>query len=71
MPNTVYENFVLSNVVEDQFNSHLMENLNGRLTQIHIYKRADGIVSMGQFRRFRGEIWFDKVNIQLTVLLIL
>lgn len=53
MPNTVYDNFFLSNEIEDQFNSHLdlqtfctidntLTGTPGMLRKIHIYKATDG-----------------------------
>lgn len=53
MPNTVYDNFYLSNEIEDQYNSHLdlqsfctvdntLEGTPGMLRKIHVYTATDG-----------------------------
>ena len=53
MPNTVYDNFFLSNEIEDQYNSHLdlqpfctvdnsLTGTAGMVRKIHVYKAADG-----------------------------
>ena len=53
MANTVYDNFYLSNEIEDQYNSHLdlqnfctvdntLEGTAGMLRKIHVYKATDG-----------------------------
>lgn len=53
MPNTVYDNFFLSNEIEDQYNSHLdlqqfctvdnnLTGTAGMTRKIHIYKATDG-----------------------------
>jgi len=53
MPNTVYDNFYLSNEIEDQFNSHLdlqqfctidntLTGTAGMLRKIHVYSATDG-----------------------------
>lgn len=53
MPNTVYDNFYLSNEVEDQFNSHLdlqtfctvdntLEGTAGMVRKINVYKATNG-----------------------------
>lgn len=53
MPNTVYDNFFLSNEIEDQFNSHLdlqsfctvdssLVETPGMVRKIHVYKATDG-----------------------------
>lgn len=53
MANTVYDNFVLSNEIEDQYNSHLdlqtfctvdnsLEGTAGMLRKINVYKATDG-----------------------------
>lgn len=53
MPNTVYDNFYLSNEIEDQYQSHLdlqqfctvdnsLTGTPGMLRKIHVYKATDG-----------------------------
>lgn len=61
MPNIIYDNFYLSNEIEDQFNSHLdlqqfctidstLAGTAGMLRKIHVYKATDGTqkLAMGQ-----------------------
>ena len=61
MPNVVYDNFYLSNEIEDQFNSHLdlqsfctvdstLTGTAGMLRKIHKYKATDGTekLNMGE-----------------------
>ena len=61
MPNVVYDNFYLSNEIEDQFNSHLdlqsfctvdstLTGTEGMLRKIHKYKATDGTekLNMGE-----------------------
>ena len=61
MPHTIYDNFFLSNEVEDQFNSHLdlqsfctidrtLEGTAGMLRKINVYRATDGTekVAMGE-----------------------
>lgn len=58
MANTIYENFYLSNEVEDQFNSHLdlqsfcnvdrtLEGTAGMKRKINVYKATDGTEKLG------------------------
>ena len=53
MPNTLYDNFFLSNEIEDQFNSHLdlqqfctvdssLTGTAGMVRKIHRYRATDG-----------------------------
>ena len=53
MPNTVYDNFYLSNEIEDQYNSHLdlqqfctvdntLTGTPGMLRKVHVYSATDG-----------------------------
>ena len=53
MPNTVYDNFFLSNEIEDQYNSHLdlqqfctvdnsLTGTAGMLRKIHVYRATNG-----------------------------
>lgn len=61
MPNVVYDNFYLSNEIEDQFKSHLdlqqfctvdntLTGTSGMLRKIHVYKASDGTqkLAMGE-----------------------
>ena len=61
MANTVYENYVLANEIEDQFNSHLdlmrfctidhtLEGVAGMTKKIHVYSATDGTekLAMGE-----------------------
>lgn len=61
MANTVYQNFVLANEIEDQFNSHLdlmrfctidnsLEGVAGMTKKIHVYSATDGTqkLAMGE-----------------------
>ena len=59
MPNTIYDNFYLSNEVEDQFNSHLdllrfcthdssLEGTAGMKRIIHVYSATDGTEKLAQ-----------------------
>lgn len=58
MANTVYNNFYLSNEVEDQFNSHLdlqqfctvdntLEGVPGMVRKVNVYKATDGTQKLG------------------------
>ncbi|MBE6784143.1 MAG: hypothetical protein E7536_09060 [Ruminococcaceae bacterium] len=61
MPHTIYDNFFLSNEVEDQFNSHLdlqtfctvdrsLEGTSGMVRKINVYRATDGTekLAMGE-----------------------
>ncbi len=58
MGNTVYDNFYLSNEIEDQYNSHLnlqnfctvdntLTGVPGMVKKIHVYKASDGTEKLG------------------------
>lgn len=71
MPNTIYDNFYLSNEVEDQFNSHLdlqtfctvdntLTGEPGMLRKINVYKATDGTekLAMGKGNTKAIEVGF-------------
>ena len=65
MPHNIYENFYLSNEIEDQFNSHLdlqnfakidntLTGVPGMIRKINRYRATDGTEKLGR-RQLQGD----------------
>lgn len=80
MPNTVYDNFYLSNEIEDQYNSHLdlqqfctvdntLTGTPGMLRKIHVYKATDGTekLTKGQGNSKSIEVNFDEKEYRILL----
>ena len=80
MPNTVYENFFLSNTVEDQFNSHLdlqrfcvvddtLTGTAGMKRVIHTYRATDGTekLTVGQGNSKSIEVSYTPVEYEIAL----
>lgn len=80
MANTVYENFFLSNTVEDQFNSHLdlqqfctvddtLEGVAGMKRVIHTYRATDGTekLTVGQGNSKSIEVSYTPVEYEIAL----
>ena len=80
MANTVYENFFLSNTVEDQFNSHLdlvpfctvdnsLEGVAGMKRIIHTYRATDGTekLTIGQGNTKSIEVSYTPVEYEIAL----
>ena len=80
MANTVYENFFLSNTVEDQFNSHLdmqmfctvdrtLEGTVGMKRVIHTYRATDGTekLTIGQGNSKSIEVSYTPVEYEIAL----
>ena len=80
MANTVYENFFLSNTVEDQFNSHLdlvpfctvdntLEGTAGMKRVIHAYRATDGTekLTVGQGNTKSIEVNYTPVEYEIAL----
>ena len=80
MPNTVYDNFFLSNTVEDQFNSHLdlqrfcvidnsLEGTAGMHRAINVYRATDGTekLEVGQGNTKSIEVSYEPLEYEIAL----
>ena len=81
MANTVYDNFYLSNEIEDQYKSHLdlqtfctvdnaLEGTAGMLRKINVYKATDGTekLAMGAGNSYSSRVPHSACSEQIQVL---
>lgn len=80
MANTVYDNFYLSNEIEDQYNSHLdlqnfctvdntLTGTPGMLRKIHVYKATDGTEKLSKGEGNTKSISVDYTEKEYRILL--
>lgn len=80
MANTVYDNFYLSNEIEDQYNSHLdlqnfctvdntLTGTPGMLRKIHVYKATDGTEKLNKGEGNTKSISVDYTEKEYRILL--
>lgn len=80
MPNTVYDNFYLSNEIEDQYNSHLdlqqfctvdntLTGIPGMLRKVHVYSATDGTEKLTKGQGNTKSIEVDYTEKEYRILL--